>query len=61
MNALQVNAKAITGAVMVLLVVLLRNVWPEITDSTIQEALRVIIEVAVTCGMVWLVPNKEHS
>lgn len=54
----QYSAKAIAGAVVVLLVALLRARFPDVADGTVQEALRTLVEVVLTAGVVWLVPNS---
>ena len=54
----QYSAKAIAAAVVVLVVALVRIRWPDIAQTEVQEALRTLVEIAVTAGVVWLTPNK---
>lgn len=61
MEAVQINAKAITGAVMVLLVVLLREFFPDFATDEVTEACRVLVELAVSALVIWAVPNKSHT
>lgn len=59
MNSVQANAKAITGALMVLLVIAVRKYWPDVAATEVQEAIRILIEFVVSGLAVWLVPNKD--
>lgn len=61
MSALAANAKAITAAIMTLLIAGLRVYWPDITDGAVQEALRVLVEVGVSALLVWLIPNAPKE
>lgn len=54
----QYSAKAIAAAVVVLVVALVRIKWPDVAQTEVQEALRTLVEISVTAGVVWLTPNK---
>ena len=61
MDLLRTNAKAIAAAVTLLLITVLRHTFPDVAQTDVQEAIRVLIEIAVTAAAVWAVPNKDTT
>jgi hypothetical protein len=55
------HAKALTGALMVLIIAVARKYLPDFATTEIQEAIRVVLELALTGAAVYAVPNKQRT
>lgn len=61
MDFVRYSAKAIAAALVVLLVAGLRIYWPELAQTEVQEALRLLLEVLIGVVVVWCVPNGARG
>ena len=61
MDFLRENAKAFSGALVTLIVLLLKPFVPVVMDPLFQPALEIVVSALVVAGTVWLVPNTPKQ
>lgn len=57
-DTLLASKKAIAAALVMILVSVLRGIWPDLADGAMQDAIRGLIEILLVVAVVWLTPNK---
>jgi len=61
MDFLRENAKAVSGAIVTLVVLLLKPFVPVVMDPLFQPALEIVVSSLIVAGTVWLVPNTPKQ
>jgi len=61
MDFLRENAKAISGAIVTLIVLLLKPFLPAVVDPLFQSSLEIIVMSIIVAAAVWAVPNTPKQ
>lgn len=61
MDFLRENAKAFSGALATLIVLLLKPFAPVVMDPVFQPSLEIVVMSIIVACTVWLVPNKQRN